>query len=680
MRAINSGGNGRWSDTVQATGAETPSAPVIGTLATDGHRALKVTWSAPVYQGSSEITAYDVRYLPSSLTHNLNIRWDVIDDAWTSGDLEHWVSGITSFRQHDVQVRGVNASGDGVWSAARTGEPLRIGPSEPRFAAGSPSGGDQTIAINWSEPFHAGVSPVIAYDIRYARADTDTTDESNWTLVDNAWTSGALSYTITGLDNWVLYKIEMRAVNSNSDGDWTGTRKATPQGTSPPPPGDPVVTIAADSPSVSESQKMTFTLHRSGAPTGSLRVGVRVTETGRIVSSYHTAWNLDSGHNTVSLFVTLRNYTVDEDDSVVTAEVLSGSGYTVGTPGSAHSTAMDDDHVPVELAWGSNAITAWEGDEAVTLRAVATTTKDKMPETDSSFEVVATSYDGTASQPDDYGQLSGRATFVRTDFSRVAVGGQQRYQAVKQFPVTIVNDDVDEANETSVATLVYADPSPSHLTGGNSTATVTITGDELVPVTIANVAPYFMDGSTTRRSVPENSREGTAVGEPVAATDQNNETPTYTIDSNRGGPYTVDSGTGQIRVGADANLDYEIRTTQRVMLITTDSGNLTDTIEVQIDLTNVNEPPSVTGDTALTVNENIETFSKNYSATDPEGVTSTFTWSLSGTDCGDFNIDTNTGELTFRDIPDYESPADSNRNNEYLVTVRATEGGISEVH
>ena len=141
--------------------------------------------------------------------------------------------------------------------------------------------------------------------------------------------------------------------------------------------------------------------------------------------------------------------------------------------------------VPVELAWSSNAVIASEDDGAVTLLAVATTTKDKMPESGFSFEVVAASSDGTASQPDDYGQLSVRATFTRADFSQVTVGGRQRYQAVKQFPVIIVDDDIDEANETFTATLAYADPSQTHLTGGNSTATVTITDDELVPVTIA---------------------------------------------------------------------------------------------------------------------------------------------------------------------------------------------------
>lgn len=48
-------------------------------------------------------------------------------------------------------------------------------------------------------------------------------------------------------------------------------------------------------------------------------------------------------------------------------------------------------------------------------------------------------------------------------------------------------------------------------------------------------------------------------------------------------------------------------------------------------------------------------------------------WSLSGTDAGDFTID-ETGQLSFRNVPDYERPADSNRNNEYLVAVRASDG------
>ena len=48
-------------------------------------------------------------------------------------------------------------------------------------------------------------------------------------------------------------------------------------------------------------------------------------------------------------------------------------------------------------------------------------------------------------------------------------------------------------------------------------------------------------------------------------------------------------------------------------------------------------------------------------------------WSLSGRDGGDFTIN-ELGQLTFRNTPDYDRPADSNRDNEYLVIVRAYDG------
>ena len=52
-------------------------------------------------------------------------------------------------------------------------------------------------------------------------------------------------------------------------------------------------------------------------------------------------------------------------------------------------------------------------------------------------------------------------------------------------------------------------------------------------------------------------------------------------------------------------------------------------------------------------------------------------WRLAGNDAGDFNIGptgTYTAQLTFRSTPDFDSPADSNRDNEYLVTIRAYNG------
>ena len=48
------------------------------------------------------------------------------------------------------------------------------------------------------------------------------------------------------------------------------------------------------------------------------------------------------------------------------------------------------------------------------------------------------------------------------------------------------------------------------------------------------------------------------------------------------------------------------------------------------------------------------------------------TWGLSGVDAGAFSI-SETGVLTFRNVPDYEDPADSDDNNVYEVTVDAAD-------
>ena len=58
-----------------------------------------------------------------------------------------------------------------------------------------------------------------------------------------------------------------------------------------------------------------------------------------------------------------------------------------------------------------------------------------------------------------------------------------------------------------------------------------------------------------------------------------------------------------------------------------------------------------------------------YSAVDPEG--ESVTWSVSGTDSELFEI--NEGRLTFKSPPDYENPRDADTNNEYEVTIGATD-------
>ena len=119
---------------------------------------------------------------------------------------------------------------------------------------------------------------------------------------------------------------------------------------------------------------------------------------------------------------------------------------------------------------------------------------------------------------------------------------------------------------------------------------------------------------------------------------------------------------------ADSGLDNEYNLT----VVATDSGGLSDSLEVEITVTDVNEGPEISGQSSFTIAENQDLPNAVYTANDPEGANVAL-WSVGGRDGGDFFI-TQGGTLYFRTRPDYERPADSNRDNVYEVTVQASDG------
>ena len=99
----------------------------------------------------------------------------------------------------------------------------------------------------------------------------------------------------------------------------------------------------------------------------------------------------------------------------------------------------------------------------------------------------------------------------------------------------------------------------------------------------------------------------------------------------------------------------------------------TEALPVTVTVTDVNEGPEIaSGGSRFTVQENQDLSGASFTANDPEGGEVT-RWNLGGRDGGDFTI-TETGVMTFRTPPDYEQPADSDRNNIYEVEVRPYDG------
>ena len=94
--------------------------------------------------------------------------------------------------------------------------------------------------------------------------------------------------------------------------------------------------------------------------------------------------------------------------------------------------------------------------------------------------------------------------------------------------------------------------------------------------------------------------------------------------------------------------------------------------------TTLNNPPVFVSGASVSVAENTGTgttiLDVNANNGDGGGNDAGITYSLSGTDAGDFNINSSTGVLTFAAVPDFENPADNDGNNIYNVTVTANDG------
>ena len=194
-----------------------------------------------------------------------------------------------------------------------------------------------------------------------------------------------------------------------------------------------------------------------------------------------------------------------------------------------------------------------------------------------------------------------------------------------------------------------------------------------------NSAPAFPATERGVREVPEDARGGDAIGEPVTANDVNagdsgvNDPLAYSLTGTDAGSFTVDVGTGQIRLADGVSLDFEGKRTYRVTVQVTDGRDQNgdddmDAIDasraVTISVTNINEAPVVSGDTAPSVAENSSAAVATYTGVDPER--DTLAWTVSS---DDFWI-SRSGQLYFAAPPDYESGGTS-----FSITVIATDPG-----
>ena len=235
VRAINVAGDGAWSERVTRTPVGPPGTPSIDTV-TPGEESLTITWSSPSSDGGPDITRYNLRYVDNALTNSFLFLWTHEDGIWTSGDLEYTLGGLDNGVRYRLGLQAVNAEGSSGWSdwddprTGIAGTPPVV-PGAPTIDRATSDGA--TVHTTWSAPADDGGADITGYGLRHIRSDATDKADTNWTVLDSVWTSGALKYTAGGLTAAVQYDFQVRAVNAAGAGSWS----ATVNNMDPSPPG-----------------------------------------------------------------------------------------------------------------------------------------------------------------------------------------------------------------------------------------------------------------------------------------------------------------------------------------------------------------------------------------------------------------------------------------------------------
>ena len=108
--------------------------------------------------------------------------------------------------------------------------------------------------------------------------------------------------------------------------------------------------------------------------------------------------------------------------------------------------------------------------------------------------------------------------------------------------------------------------------------------------------PMFSEGTSATRSVEENTAASEDIGGPVQATGDGLE---YALDGQDAASFDIVPETGQLQT--KAALDYETQASHTVTVTATDSSDASATIDVTINVDNVEEPGTVTLSSAVSV-------------------------------------------------------------------------------
>lgn len=190
---------------ITATGATAPAAPTI-TGITPGDQQLSVAFTAGA-DGGSAITNYKYSTDGGS-------SFTAVSPAATTSPI--LITGLTNGTAYNVQIKAVNAIGDGTATASTSGTP-RTTPSAPTITTITP--GNELLSVAFTAGADGG-SAITNY--KYSI-------DNGANFITRSPASTASPLVISGLTNATAYDVKLLAINAAGDGAASTAVSGTPE-------------------------------------------------------------------------------------------------------------------------------------------------------------------------------------------------------------------------------------------------------------------------------------------------------------------------------------------------------------------------------------------------------------------------------------------------------------------